>query len=169
MYCKNCGNETDKDLKFCSSCGADLAKLIVIENTQETDKLAVVMPDKKMGIFNSIIAALFLTAVVSIPGFLDFDGLVAFLFIGIWILGEWFPEWYMRRGKANTTLVKWIVWSNILTWLLPPLGILTGFAALNFGDYFPSENKKYKTIAVIALVASLLNVVYAITLIRETG
>ena len=154
MYCENCGNKTSKDSKFCPSCGADLAKPIAMKNTQETNEVATAMPDKKTGVFNSIISVLFFIAAFAIGRFL---GLVAFLFIGAWALGEWFPKWYMKREKVNMTLVKWIVWSNILTWLLPPLGVLTGFAALKFGDYFPSENKKYKTIAVIALIASVLN------------
>jgi hypothetical protein len=45
---------------------------------------------------------------------------------------------------------------------LPPLGILTGFSALKFAEYFPSENKKYKIIAVVALVASILNAISGI-------
>jgi len=156
MFCKNCGNKIATDSKFCPSCGADLAKPLEIKNTQENTEIEVASIDKKKSVFNSIISVVFFIAAFAIGRFL---GLVVFLFIGAWALGEWFPEWYMKRKKVSMTLVKWIVWSNVLTWLLPPLGVLTGFAALKFGDYFPAENKKYKTIAVIALVASILNAI----------
>lgn len=136
-----------------------MAKAATMKNPQESVEVETATPEKKTSVFNSIISVVFFIAAFAIGRFL---GLVVFLFIGAWALGEWFPKWYMKSEKVNTTLVKWIVWSNLLTWLLPPLGVLTGFAALKFGDYFPAENKKYKTIAVIALVASVLNAISGI-------
>ena len=156
MFCQNCGNKIKEDAKFCPSCGADLAKSAVIKSSKEKIETTTATPDKKTSVFNSIISVAFFIAAFVIGRFLS---LVTFLFIGAWALGEWFPKWYMKRGKVNLSLVKWIVWSNVLTWLLPPLGVLTGFAALEFADYFPSENKKDKSIAVIALVASILNAI----------
>lgn len=154
MYCQNCGNKIKEDAKFCSSCGTDLTKYTEIENAQEDVDTTTTLPDKTTSVFNTIISVVFFIAAFAIGRFL---GIVVFLFIGAWSLGEWFPKWYMKREKVNMTLVKWIVWSNTLTWLLPPLGIATGFAALGFGDYFPGDRKKYRTIAIIGLVASLLN------------
>jgi len=154
MFCKNCGNKISNDSKFCPSCGTELVKPLEIKNTQENTEKEIASTNKKTSLFNSVISVVFFIVAFVIGRFL---GLVTFLFIGAWALGEWFPKWYMKRGKINTSLIKWIVWSNVLTWLLPPLGILTGFAALKFGDYFPNESKKYKTIAVIALIASVLN------------
>lgn len=159
MFCQNCGNKIKEDAKFCSSCGADLAKSTVIKEPKEKNETTPITPDKKTGMFNSVISVVFFIAAFAIGRFL---GLVTFLFIGAWALGEWFPKWYMKREKVNSSLVKWIVWSNVLTWLLPPLGILTGFAALRFADYFPPEHKKYKIIAVVALVASILNAISGI-------
>lgn len=156
MFCQNCGNKIKEDAKFCPFCGADLAKSAVTKDYKEKIETTPVTPDKKTSVFNSIISVVFFIAAFVIGRFL---GLVTFLFIGAWALGEWFPKWYMKREKVNLSLVKWIVWSNVLTWLLPPLGVLTGFSALKFADYFPSENKKYKIIAVIALVASILNAI----------
>lgn len=154
MFCQNCGNKIKEDAKFCSSCGADLVKSTVIKDSKEKNETTLVTPDKKTSVFNSIISVVFFIAAFAIGRFL---GLVTFLFIGAWALGEWFPKWYMKREKVNSSLVKWIVWSNVLTWLLPPLGVLTGFAALEFSNYFPANRKKYKTIAIIALIASFIN------------
>ncbi|MCK5466785.1 zinc-ribbon domain-containing protein [Candidatus Parcubacteria bacterium] len=159
MFCENCGNKIAKDSKFCPSCGVGLEKTEVIKNTQENTEVVSTVKDKT-SIFNSIISVISFIAAFIIGRFLGF--VVVFLFIGAWALGEWFPKWYMKRRKVNTILVKWIVWSNILTWLLPPLGVLTSFATLRFGDYFPSENEKYKTIATIALTASILNAISGI-------
>ena len=136
-----------------------MEKTEVMKNTQENTEVVSTVKDKT-SIFNSIISVISFIAAFIIGRFLGL--VVVFLFIGAWALGEWFPKWYMKRRKVNTILVKWIVWSNILTWLLPPLGVLTSFATLKFGDYFPSENKKYKTIATIALTASILNAISGI-------
>ena len=154
MFCQNCGNKIKEDEKFCSSCGADLVKSAVIKDLEEKIETTTATPDKKTRVFNTIISVVFFIAAFAIGRFL---GLVTFLFIGAWALGEWFPKWYMKREKVNLSLVKWIVWSNILTWLLPPLGVMTGFAALGFANHFPNDNKKYKIIAIIALIASFLN------------
>lgn len=150
MYCDNCGNEIAEISKFCSSCGAEVKTQKVKEEYVE-----IVTPkEEKSNILNSITSVIFFIAAFAIGKFL---GLVVFLFIAAWAIGEWFPKWYMKREKVNTVLVKWIVWSNLLTWLLPPLGVMTGFAALKFSDYFPGVSKKYKIVAIIALVASILN------------
>lgn len=155
MFCENCGDKITKDSKFCPSCGADLAKSAEIKKTADSEAV-VVSTDEKISVFNSIISVIFFIAAFVIGRFL---GLVVLLFIGAWVIGEWFPKWYMKREKVNISLIKWIVWSNILTWLLPPLGVLTGFATLKFGEYFLGESKKYRTIAVIALIASVLNAI----------
>ena len=161
MYCENCGNKINPSSKFCSSCGTELAKPITTKNPQKNDEIVTAKPEQKTNIFGAIISVVFFIVAFVIGRFL---GLVTFLFIGAWALGEWFPKWYMKRDKVNVSLIKWVVWSNVLTWLLPPLGILTGFATLKFAEYFPSENKKYKIIAVVALVVSILNAISGILL-----
>ena len=156
MYCENCGNKIISNSKFCSSCGTELAKSITTKKSRKNNEVVTAKPEQKTNIFGAIISIVFFIAAFVIGRFL---GLVTFIFIGAWTLGEWFPKWYMKRKKVNANLIKWIVWSNILTWLLPPLGILTGFATLKFAEYFPSENKKYKIIAVVALIASIINAI----------
>ncbi len=159
MLCENCGNKIDRSSKFCPSCGVDLAQSATMKSPKKNIRAVIAAPDEKSGTFNSIILIGFFIAAFAIGRLL---GLVVFFFIGAWALGDWFPKWYMKREKVNMTLVKWMVWSNLFTWLLPPLGVFTGFAALKLGDYFPSESKKYKAIAVIALIASMLNVISGI-------
>ncbi|MEX0910107.1 MAG: zinc-ribbon domain-containing protein [Candidatus Paceibacterota bacterium] len=155
MHCGNCGNTVAEDSKFCSSCGAEVELSEIA-----TDKTVTATKEvEKSSVLNSITSIVFFIAAFALGKFL---GLVVFLFIAAWAVGEWFPKWYMEREKVNVTLVKWIVWSNSLTWLLPPLGVMTGFAALKFSDYFPGASRKYKIIAIVALIASILNAISGI-------
>ena len=153
MFCQNCGNKIKEDSKFCSSCGTEVKSV-----SEKHEEGSAMVEEKKPSTTKSV-----LDQVVSfgsiVVGFIigKYLGLVLFLFIFAWLIGQWFPKWYLKRERINITLVKWIVWSNVLTWLLPPLGVMTGFAALEFGNHFPGDRKKYKTIAIIGIVASLLN------------
>jgi len=82
-------------------------------------------------------------------------------------VGQWFGKWYAKRIKVSKGLIKFIVWSNVLTWLSIPIGLFTGFAALELGKTAGSESKKYKTLAIIGIVLSLLNLVFGILMSLE--
>ncbi len=160
MFCQNCGNKIQGEANFCSSCGNGI-KIINKEQEQEkTPSVAEKKESKKMtNTFKTIIG--YVVSFVSIIGGMligKYLGLLVLLmFFGAYYIGQWFGKWYLKRKNINITLIQWIVWSNILTWLLPPLGILTSFATLEFSNNFPKESKKYKTVAIIGIVASLLN------------
>jgi hypothetical protein len=91
-----------------------------------------------------------------------FLGLASFIFIFAFIIGVWLPKWYFKRQRISQTLIKWFVWSNVLTWVLPPLGILTGSAALKFSNLVEQEKKKYKTLAIIGIALSSINAIAGI-------
>ena len=153
MFCKNCGTKIKEEAKFCSSCGVEAKPIF-----EKLEEKTVAVEENKLSTAKTV---LYQVGIVggSIIGFVigKYLGFVIFLFLGAFLLGQWFPKWYLKREHINITLVKWIVWSNVLTWLLPPLGVMTGFAALEFGNHFPGDHKKYKTIAIIGIVASLIN------------
>lgn len=157
MNCQNCQHILKEGAKFCGSCGAQVDTDTEKTTTQET----VVKDPVKKSILDRTV-----TIGGWIVGFVigKFLGLVFFLFLGAYLLGQWFPKWYLKREKINVTLVKWIVWSNLITWLLPPLGITTGLAALNFGNHFPGSKKTFKTVAVIGIILSLLNALSGVLL-----
>lgn len=154
MYCQNCGNKIKEDAKFCSSCGTEVKIISKASEVVHDNVIEERQPSTTKTVLDQVV-----TFGSIITGFIigKYLGLVVFLFLGALLLGQWFPKWYLKRDKVNISLVKWIVWSNVLTWLLPPLGIATGFAALEFGNHFPGDRKKYKTVAIIGIVASLLN------------
>lgn len=79
--------------------------------------------------------------VKKVPRFIEKNGVrvpnsvtVFLLFAIPIIIGLLLPNWYMKRAKISTTLIKCVVWSNVLTWLIPPLGVFTGVSAIQFGN-----------------------------------
>ena len=158
MFCQNCGNKIKEEAKFCPSCGAEVKPI-----TKEQPETPVIVEEKKPSGGKTVLDQV-VTFGSIVVGFIigKYLGLVIFIFIFAFLIGQWFPKWYLKRERINISLVKWIVWSNVITWLLPPLGVMTGFAALEFGNHFPGDSKKYKTIAIIAIAASLLNALWGV-------
>ena len=159
MNCQNCKSPIVEDVKFCGKCG---------HNTQaanQNSREGATAKGKKVNsngyIFDQVVRVLSLLIAFAVGKYL---GLVFFLFLAAYLIGQWFPKWYLKREKINIKLVRFIVWSNLVSWLLPPLGIMTGFAALEFANHFPGDQKKYKTLAVIGIGASLLNATIGVLL-----
>lgn len=81
---------------------------------------------------------------------------VFLLFVIPIIIGLLLPNWYMKRAKISTTLIKCVVWSNVLTWLIPPLGVFTGVSAIQFGNYVINQKIKYTILGVFAIALALV-------------
>lgn len=47
MYCKNCGNQIEKDVKFCPSCGALQGKESAFNVSQTTDSVDKVVKEAR--------------------------------------------------------------------------------------------------------------------------
>ena len=87
----------------------------------------------------------------------QYFGLTFLIFIFVWFVGRWFPKWYLKKTRENSVLIKLIIWSNIFTWVLPPLGLMVGFTTFEFGNQLTNNRKKYKTAGIIGIIASILN------------
>jgi hypothetical protein len=109
-----------------------------------------------------------LDIVLSLGGFIiafvlwKFLGLAPFILMVVFILGGWLAQWYFKRRKVSQALIKLIVWSNVLTWFLPFLGMFTGSAALQFSNLVEQEKKKYKILAITGIGLSLINAIAGI-------
>ncbi len=140
MFCQKCGKEIKEGVKFCSSCGSK------VEEISEVKKKNIPVKTEEKKTNNSkVVIDQIITFVSIIMGFIigKYLGLVIFVFIFAWAIGQWFPKWYLKRKHVN--------------WLLPPLGVMTGFATLGFANDFSKDSKKYRTLSIISLVASFLN------------
>lgn len=96
--------------------------------------------------------------------------IVVLLFFGSFLIGSWFAKWYAKKEKINLSLINFIIWSNLITWLIPFLGILTGTIAIKFSDELKSKfnTKKYKILGVIGIVISLANFILSIYIQTHT-
>jgi|GEM_PF-1842155 uncharacterized membrane protein len=161
MYCKNCGKKLNETASFCSGCGTKIAdenKSVSKENLSsantKTEKIST-----SSSTVNQIISIVSVIGAFIVGRFL---GLITFVFLFAILIGQWFPKWYIKKKKVNYSLVNWIAWSNVLTWLLPPLGILTGVATFEFSNLIEQTNKKYKSLAIISIVLSVVNAIFGI-------
>ncbi len=94
--------------------------------------------------------------------FWKFLGVAPFVLFFLILICAWFPKWYFKRHRVNHAVGKCIVWSNILTWFLPPLGMLTGFTALELSNVVEQEKKTYKVLAFVGIGLSLANAIAGI-------
>lgn len=83
--------------------------------------------------------------------------LTVILFLIPIVVGFKFPEWYMKRTKISYKVIKLIAWSNMITWFLPPLGVLTGFCALRFSNFINDQKLKYRVLGIIGIILAFAN------------
>ncbi len=69
--------------------------------------------------------------------------------------------------KESFKMINFIAWSNVLTWLLPPLGLATAAFTLNYNENSSDKSKKWNTLAIIGIVLSIANGIIGIAM--KTG
>ncbi len=90
-------------------------------------------------------------------------GLAALLFVlpyFIYLLANKFSAWYIKNKTSEKTLTSILVWSNVVTWMLPPLGLFTGISALNISDHEKDSSKKYIILGVVGILLSVVNSIF---------
>ena len=135
-YCKGCGTQMGASSATCTKCESK----------------------NRMVQFGSVGAI--------VGGFIlaKFFGLILIYFFLVALFGLWFPQWYSKRRAVNQSLIKGIVWSNVIVWLFPLLGVLIGAATIGFSGLtkIEKERRRYRLLATIGLVLSLINIIAAI-------
>jgi len=184
MFCKKCGIEASEGSNFCTNCGQKILSEIPTKLQEFRRDFDDEFPDEKVifkrdddsiievqpkiqsdhnfkpgGVVSKIINVIIFIFAFIIGRFL---GIIVFIFIFAYLIGIWFPKWYIKRSNYSIVLIKWIAWTNILSWLLPPIGIFTGFATLGFSDLIEKENKKYKVLAILGIGLSIMNAIFGI-------
>lgn len=81
-----------------------------------------------------------------------------FIFLIAALIGLYFPGWYLKKENINKSLIRGIAWSNVITWFLPPLGLMVSIATLGFSYSEKVEGRqKYKKLAIVGLTLSIIN------------
>src|SRR5690242_4256823 len=85
-------------------------------------------------------------------------GIVGLIFLAAYYLGDWLAKWYCNRNKINIKLLDVASRLNVITWLLPPLGVFTASLAYGFSVQVKNKsNKSYRKLAIVGAVLSILN------------
>ena len=81
-----------------------------------------------------------------------------FIFLIPVLVGLYFPSWYLKKENVNKSLIKGIAWSNVITWFLPPLGLMVSITTFGFSRSDKVEGRqKYKKLAIVGFVLSIIN------------
>ena len=173
MYCSNCGKRTQAGAKFCAHCGQPIATNGIRQLTEAESTNGEVQDASKAPIPENRVKAS-LTRLVSVVAILIGLGLgrslgaaywVVALIIGIpyWV-GNRIAAWYVKRDNISSKLIEVISWSNVITWFLPPLGMLTGAMTIKFNQFNTNERRKYVLLGWGCVVASIINALVGVYL-----
>ena len=112
---------------------------------------------KSTSYFNLIIRIAIIVACFFLAKFMGGLTLIAFATSGL--LGVLLATWLMKREKVYLEAIDWFVWSNIVTWFIPLLGVFTGAATLIFSDKIENKKLKYRIFGSIGLGLALINAI----------
>lgn len=97
-----------------------------------------------------------------------FLGLVGLFFLAAYFIGIWISNWIIKKGNVDGKLAKWLAWSNVVTWFIPLVGILTVAASYNFSNTKTVNKQTYRNLALLGLLLTLINAIWG-TLQRLNG
>ncbi|HEU4966037.1 MAG TPA: hypothetical protein VFT53_00965 [Candidatus Saccharimonadales bacterium] len=79
------------------------------------------------------------------------------------LLAFGYSTWYIRRGKYNERWLALLFWSNVITWVIPVLGVFTAAATnlINMHNH-GEDRRKYMRLASIGILLSVTHLVLKI-------
>lgn len=83
-------------------------------------------------------------------------GIIIVIIGGMYYLGDWIAQWYLKRRVINEGVINFLAWANLIVWVLPPLGIFT--ASLVYGLCRRSEVTSSRRCKILAIIGALLSV-----------
>lgn len=157
MFCPKCGKKIDDEARFCGNCGNEIKGVVNLKNESADNSTQEKGSAKKTSNTFFSGAAGFLSMVVGIlvGKYIGILGLILYVVAGG--IGYVFGQVYSKSKKINKNVIEIICWSNVLTWLLPPLGLMTGFATWQFSETLVNRRRRYLTLSIIAIILSLGN------------
>jgi len=178
-YCSKCGAEVAEDQNFCTVCGNNLrnnnksvdSKSIEgvdgsqlgykLELAKESKTIVKAKPASTLGKVAGVIGALIALAV---GRYLGLALLVFFIITYLpYFLGKKLSMRFIKKGFISKRAYGFLAWSNILTWLLPPLGIFTATATLILiKNSKRTPPKSYKVLAIFCIIALIINGIFGV-------
>ncbi len=89
---------------------------------------------------------------------------IVLLFTMSVVIGLWLPEWLKQKNKLSLKFIKFIAWSNVITWFLPPAGIFTGVFTCQAASYTAEQKKKYRILGCISILFAIINAAIGVAL-----
>lgn len=154
MKCSNCGTEIKEGHKFCTKCGQRVG-IPESEPTQlstDQDSKQKKPNMKKSGIGSQILGLVTTIVAFAIGRYL---GLAYFVLLIPAVIGWWLGG--LAAKKESFKAINFIAWSNVLTWLLPPLGLATSVFTINYNEHVSNKSKQHNILAIIGIVLSVGN------------
>lgn len=146
MYCNKCGKKNPEKSKFCQHCGINFI-----------DSHSPSTPNQKKKITVQSIAGfiVFIIAWVVGQSLGQSLGITFILLIIFWGLGYWFANWFIKK-HAKSKFFPIVAWLNLISWLSPILGFLTGGITYRLAKN--RKETKYTILWMIVVALSLGNV-----------
>lgn len=161
MFCSSCGTKLPEGSKFCPNCGKPIQEEINSSNfVPKNDSKNKVNNLQKNTNWPTVIRILVIIGSYVLGRIL---GIIFFIFILAIIIGDWFPKWFIRKYGIKKSFFNVIAWANVLTWIFPIVGILTGIASLKLSKELV-ETKKFRNLGYVGIILSSTNVLLGIYL-----
>lgn len=94
-------------------------------------------------------------------------GLLGILVVGMILGVPSYLGWWLGNRKVNIPLstIRIVSWLGLVTWVIPPLGLLSGTFVLSAGNHLRTEEKRIVIpLAVLTIILSLGSATYGILL-----
>lgn len=173
MKCEKCNKEVSEKDQYCRSCGSKIInkKQINIQKPNQPQTESQKSKDKTIGSFGwRGIVALVIFFVARYLGSNELFGndvdawitSISWVIISLIIaleIGKAFSQWFFKRHSVKSPIIRVVTWSNLIVWLFPVLGAISGGLTVSFAKY--SERKTlYLILGILGLVASSIAFVY---------
>lgn len=81
------------------------------------------------------------------------------------IIGYLFAHYYViEKNRENESWVKFIHWTNVVTWLLPIIGIATSVFSLTVAEGISQNKTKLFVLGYVGLTLTILNAIAGVLL-----
>lgn len=80
------------------------------------------------------------------------------IFGSSYYIAKYIAKWSLRKKILGPKVQKFIGWSNIITWFIPPVGIFTATMTLTIIEGIPTQqNKKFRILSWICICLAVVN------------